>query len=972
MCIRDSNKSSADSVFSNNYDYKFVLDNKKIPLCDAEKSDICYDYDFKGTFEIINLKGLESETEYTFEIKNKIGEVLVRRSFKTFSTTEEAKIPHRIYGQVNQESGRPLSDSVVLIYPPEEKKEELPLLASFTNTQGAYALEYERGLDENIIQRFRIINQNREERYLKSSSLYNQPVITINFDKIEDENYNQSESNNSMQSVYSTQNISEKESLLISTNAHTVPQSNSCSSNSSGGLRVQCNVNHDWRYEIDINRCPDKTQFRVGYPYLNQGRADFMSNIQMQIVQKDSAGNITILVDGLENGDNVNVSSVTSHPQYNASLPLTMQGHKVDSSGNVTERCQNTADSEVRIIFGTDDRPYQEAEQYPSSQELCDKFGENIAWMFPISEEYMKEHTEIGMSWVEGIMTDLNQMGAYEESVKNGNKYGMTVVLRICYKGNCNINNGTRYGEAIVDTYKKLLREGNLPYNGLYVHVGHNDVNTAEFVEPNIEAQFTADAIKVIANARVNGESIVGTTKEDVGIKMISSNFDVFHAGDYSDGAHMVYEASSYIDMMYSNADFAANANKIYAWAANDYMLERGGGISDVSADIRNFAQYLQGKGNFRVRIMATEFGKMTDALSEAELRAELYELEGLFASNESSGTFPQMEAILLFNSSGINPEFDQFDGINVEALIGSCQKRVINLWQEVDDEPDAPETTAAIPPSTDDGPIAVTPTSSTSARLRVSGGDAEYVLGTRAYKVSEVGKYYITSDDFEIAVPEIARYEDDLGELIFFIDSNGNGKYDSGEEQVDSSHFTVRKVSGITKIPIKKGVNLVSVSVDADTVKNTNRFREVAKEQGVEIISIGYYGHGADSGWKISTVRNGVGYSGDFNISTESGLLIVSANDGEIVLSGAELSKETSQLFEGWNFVSPSDELLQSDLKVASRQIADSGTLIISKWDSEKQRFVSFIFDLDSGEIYGDEILFDRRSGLFIKQVKE
>lgn len=277
------------------------------------------------------------------------------------------------------------------------------------------------------------------------------------------------------------------------------------------------------------------------------------------------------------------------------------------------------------------------------------KDGENFAIQYQVPVDKMQQAVGSRMRWGEALITDLGAMNDYAQSVINGKNVGMNLLLRLCYKGNCNINNGNAYGNSVLEVYNSLKASGQLPQNGLFIHGGHNEPNVAEYRDPNDEAQFVADLISVL-----KGAGVLSTDPEDIGIKVISPNLDLYSNGDgqwpgCNDGCddpnpHPIYSAQTYVDKMLENSSFSAVSGDIFAWAVNDYLYQRGEG--NVVSDIQAFTSYLQSKG-LRDTIIVTELGKIDTSMNWDVLANTIGALDSM----------ENVFVIMLFNSLGSNPD---------------------------------------------------------------------------------------------------------------------------------------------------------------------------------------------------------------------------------------------------------------------------------------------------------------------------
>lgn len=620
---------------------KIFLGGDALYKCeDVEDGVVCIgDIIKREGYSLYSINHLSPSTSYSLQwadtfIGNISNSDRAKIEVTTVVLSEGAPSLERIYGRVIDENEEGVANSIVLVHN-DHPAYEYPL-ATITNEDGSYQINYNKEADGNFLQEVEVRTASGKTVTYKTASFYNKPVADI---VVEDE-----------------EALSRASDSPITANLVTgVEAANSCFTAKMGGIRVQCHDEFPWVDTLNVRDCPsNQSYFRLGMiqhtsvtSFYKPGTLTLklfdvknQKFVQDPVTKKD----LTVV-----NGGYVDTKKI----QFEIGEKYEIKAYDgatecLNKDGETPFLRYNTPAG--RPVTSSSPPDFSNTTNIPPMTEqanLCMKMGENFAIGYQIPVDKMQQAVGLGMRWGEALIVDIGGVEEYRKSVANGRNVGLNVILRLCYKNNCNVKNGTEYGEAIVKAYNDLLATGEVPQQGLFVHVGHNEPNSAEYIDPNEEAQFIADTIKVLESA-----SILSVEMEDIGVKAIGPNLDVIASnGNWpgcGDGScddpnpHPIYNASSYIDEMLKNGDFSSNAGKIYAWAGNTYVV----GGSNPAGSVSAYSSYLGGKG-FSPKVFVTELGSFSGDPDFTQLTATISELE-----NNSN-----VEAILLFNSLGSNPD---------------------------------------------------------------------------------------------------------------------------------------------------------------------------------------------------------------------------------------------------------------------------------------------------------------------------
>ncbi|WKZ30723.1 MAG: hypothetical protein QY318_02645 [Candidatus Dojkabacteria bacterium] len=635
-----------------------ILNGDALSQCVEESVTPCFSERHSSErFLYANINNLEAGANYEIAWANTAASKLLRTGLvtadgSTTTITEELPQLDRLYGRVVNRDELGVESALVVV--DEMETVNLGRLAAITNGDGAYSISYdENRAGKNYLQNIKVISSDGEETEYMTASFWNKPVADLVVGE---------ESGDILAYGASTVN----ESLVGKVNA-----ANSCVTGTQyAGIRIQCNDKIHWTEELDTTVCPsNEKRFKVGlvkHTTSTQYHKPESVTLKLQDSQtgeflKDPATGTDLVIKnggyiyyeqlGISYGKKYTVHAYdgtvecTNRESLKPSVTINKpNGTPASSSGSGNSGSGNTGNYANNPV-----RP-DSAGVIPASStsaNMCKKIGENFAVPYEVNGDVLGKASSLGMRWGEAIITDLGGMEAYANTVVKADQLGMSMLLRICYKGNCQIQNGSEYGNRIVEAYEALKSSGRLPQNGIFVHVGHNEPNNAEYIDPNQEAAFVHDTIRVLENS-----GYLSKNPDDAGIKAISPNLDLYISGDgqwpgCSDcddpNPHPNYTATSYVRLMMNHSGFADVVDSLYAWAVNDYIHERG--ADNVPQDVRNFIASLPGGSTKQV--MVTELGRINTSHGLDTLATAIAELEAM----------EEVEAVLLFNSLGANSD---------------------------------------------------------------------------------------------------------------------------------------------------------------------------------------------------------------------------------------------------------------------------------------------------------------------------
>jgi hypothetical protein len=672
------NSFSADILYNDTQQFlspksEIVVNGESVFECeDGDAGVVCYKELYESNlFAHITISNVDPGSTVNLEWKD----TWKSKFLDSGSVEESTKIPdidqsipqlENVYGRVVDINDMGVSDVLVYI---ENKKEGLSDFSAVTNSEGAYSLSYLSKDDQNFLQDVSVLTSTGEKVKYSTANFYNQPIADIvvgdNGDVLGDED------------TFSLVNKAEA--------------ANSCITDTqNGGIRTQCNDKIAWTTQLSTSDCPKSEQkFRLGViKHTSTTKFHKPSSITLKLYDPVEKGFVQASGKDLEvkNGGYVDMAAVdlvdgrtydirafdgskecTNTTEKDPSVTINAPAKAGSgSSGSSDSGSSGSSGSGSSGSSGSGSSGSSGSGSSGSSSSgdnippmgdqanLCKKIGENYAIGYPVSGDKIKTGVSLGMRWGEALITSPDAIYEYGKSASDGGNLGMNMILRICYKGSCDLNDGNRYGDAILEIADHLIQSGKMPQNGIFIHAGHNEPNNAEYRDPQQEAQFIADVIK-----KVDGAGLLVDGIDDTGVKLIGPNLDLFRdsngqwegcSGCDDPNPHPIYTAQSYIEEMKKNSDFSSQVDKLFSWAVNDYLSSSAGGPEKVVTDVSAFIDYVSSQG-LPTNVIVTELGNyggppdFTPSFPWSDLANTLASLE---AKDE-------VVAMLLFNSLGTN-----------------------------------------------------------------------------------------------------------------------------------------------------------------------------------------------------------------------------------------------------------------------------------------------------------------------------
>ncbi|MFW5720725.1 MAG: hypothetical protein ACOCXT_06895, partial [Candidatus Dojkabacteria bacterium] len=138
---------------------------------------------------------------------------------------------------------------------------------------------------------------------------------------------------------------------------------------------------------------------------------------------------------------------------------------------------------------------------------------------------------------------------------------------------------------------------------------------------------------------------------------------------------------------------------------------------------------------------------------------------------------------------------------------------------------------------------------------------------------------------------------------VAFFIDENGNGVKDEGEEEVENRSYELIKQQEAFTYEVLNGTNAMNFPFykDDKNFYSANDIIEEARTQGVTITSIKkWYGK-----WIEYSKEDGKTYGKDFSIKPNEGYFVTSTISGSFGLFGSTPQESfPQQLLNGWSLI--------------------------------------------------------------------
>lgn len=234
-------------------------------------------------------------------------------------------------------------------------------------------------------------------------------------------------------------------------------------------------------------------------------------------------------------------------------------------------------------------------------------------------------------------------------------------------------------------------------------------------------------------------------------------------------------------------------------------------------------------------------------------------------------------------------------------------------------------------------------------------------------------GSYEVKSSSTSITTSFVKT---DDNTIVFFEDANDNGKLDNDETLLSPYETQVEyqvsyeMVADSFKLVLQEGLNLVSFPIifkndNEEEIKKASELIEYLNNQGTEITTITTYRGGK---FLPYVIRDGVGFGDDFNILPGEGYFVLSHSSGEFIFTGTKVKDGLEvQLYQGWNLVNIYNSEVESysGFEILKKMKGESvGADILSKW--EDGMYTNIVSE-ESGE-YGTDFNVYQNRGYFVR----
>ncbi len=251
----------------------------------------------------------------------------------------------------------------------------------------------------------------------------------------------------------------------------------------------------------------------------------------------------------------------------------------------------------------------------------------------------------------------------------------------------------------------------------------------------------------------------------------------------------------------------------------------------------------------------------------------------------------------------------------------------------------------------------------------------------TRAFSFISGGSYTVTIDGerYHFMVPEGTT---DATQLTLFIDTNGNGVQDSGEETVDTNSYTIsiNKESDVFSYSLKQGINFVSfpfVFKDTENQMASTVLAYLNEQYNGNFYSISYYDSSAGR-WVTKEQRGEDTYgSEDFQIIPGLGYIIKTKAAMMIELNGNAVAEAIPVTMNtGWNLIaihgsetSYTAESLIDSIDLTETMDADN----VTQFNAQQYGYEGLQKSLDTSsqmQVYGFDFPLYEKNAYFVRIV--
>ena len=229
-------------------------------------------------------------------------------------------------------------------------------------------------------------------------------------------------------------------------------------------------------------------------------------------------------------------------------------------------------------------------------------------------------------------------------------------------------------------------------------------------------------------------------------------------------------------------------------------------------------------------------------------------------------------------------------------------------------------------------------------------------------YKIDSVAGYAVPSSEVKVT-----KNADGTAEIKFFLDKNGNGVKDDGEEYITTPlEVKLEKQQDLSTYNLSIGWNLISWNNVDNKIKTGMDLLNKIADEGGYATHIATYRNG---GWVLLSQRSGEKFGKDFDLVPNEGYFVKVLKAVELNIEGTKIAKDQDMFFStGWNLIG-----YRSELKTAKSLIEEVNKNTSLDMDTvtrfESSRYENLV--KDSGTYYGNDFSIVEGKGYFVRLKK-
>lgn len=229
-------------------------------------------------------------------------------------------------------------------------------------------------------------------------------------------------------------------------------------------------------------------------------------------------------------------------------------------------------------------------------------------------------------------------------------------------------------------------------------------------------------------------------------------------------------------------------------------------------------------------------------------------------------------------------------------------------------------------------------------------------------YKIESVAGYAVPTSEIKVT-----KNADGTAEIKFFVDNNGNGLKDDGEEYITTPlEVKLEKQQDLSTYNLTIGWNLISWNNVDNKIKTGMDLLNKIADEGGYATHIATYRNG---GWVLLSQRSGEKFGKDFDLVPNEGYFVKVLKAVELNIEGTKIAKDQDMFFStGWNLIG-----YRSELKTAKSLIEEVNKNTSLDMDTvtrfENSRYENLV--KDTGTYYGNDFNIVEGKGYFVRLKK-